>query len=79
MRIPRWLTHKTHQLHHPNGYIIYSESRRLGGIITNLCVWDGKEWHQAPLHLWNRHTDMDELLHWTKAHLPADAFRHRNT
>ena len=71
----RSLTHKTREMVHPNGYIIYSESRRLGGVLTNLCVWDGKQWHEAPLARWDRRVDMTAMLGWLRENLPHDAFR----
>lgn len=74
----RSLTHRSRTMNHPNGYVIYSESRRLGGVLTNLCVWDGNEWHQAPLSSWDKRVDMNAMLDWLRDNLPADAFRHRN-
>lgn len=78
MRLPRWLTHRVRILTHPNnGYIIHAESRRITGILTNVCVWDGTQWHQAPLAMWNKGEGIDYLGIWIRAHLPLEAFDSR--
>jgi hypothetical protein len=72
--------HKEQQYRHPNGYIIHSESRRFSknGMLTNVCVWDGKQWHQAPLSMWDARDGINYLSIWIQAHLPLESFRHRN-
>ena len=75
MRLLRWLLVRTDKVVHPKGYIIHSESNRFGrGALTNLCVWDGTRWHQAPLDLWDRRDPINYLEVWIKAHLPQDAW-----
>lgn len=69
------LFHRTDQVIHPKGYIIHSESRRFGRqTLTNLCVWDGAVWHQAPLKSWDRTEGINYLEIWVRAHLPRDAW-----
>ena len=75
------LLHKQQQYHNPDGCIIHSESRRFSrdGVLTNLCVWDGKQWHQAPLSMWDARDEINYLGIWIDAHLPIEAFRHRDS
>ncbi len=70
------ILYKTENVVHPtNGYIFHSEFRRFGRqLLTNLCVWDGTTWHQAPLSEWNRATDGYIFEGWIRGHLPKDAW-----
>lgn len=69
------LTHRTDRAVHPiKGYVVHTESRRWDGRLTNLCVWDGATWHQAPLHEWDNGVTTDDMTDWTFSRLPADAF-----
>lgn len=68
------LTHRTERVVHPiKGFVLLTESRRLTGRLTNLCVWDGTTWHQAPLDEWENIT-ADLMWDWSMSKLPADAF-----
>jgi len=65
------LLHKSHQVSHPDGYLIYSEYFRFGNQhLTNLCVWDGTAWHQAPLDEWDRREGIDYLGGWIMGIVP---------
>jgi hypothetical protein len=59
------LFHKTKVYNHPNGYVLHSEYRWFPPqVMTNLCLWDGKEWHQAPIHEWDGNDGFDYLGAW---------------
>lgn len=67
------LLHRQTRFVHPKGYIIHSEYRWFPPqVLTNLCVWDGTTWHQAPLHHWDRTEMFDYLGGWIMGIVPDD-------
>ena len=67
------LTHRQVKAYHPNGYILHSEySVFPPQVLTNLCLWDGTQWHQAPIEEWDRTDGIDYLNGWVMGIIPLD-------
>jgi hypothetical protein len=80
-RLLHRLLHKAEQFRYLSGYIIHSEFRRFpkDGVLTKLCVWDGEQWHQAPVTMWDKRDGVPYLEIWMDNMFGRDAFRHRDS